>query len=120
MTVDKSVEDDRVKLRLSHWTRVAGLLWRLSPARVVCFVATAVVISVMPAIQLKLTAAAVQTVADAIADGGSADRTRSVVTIGALVMALSVVGHLFGAWYQYLDAVLRLQLATAIGEQLMH
>lgn len=106
-------------MRFSHWARIAGLLWRLSPVRVVFLVLTMIAISVVPAVQLQLTAAAVQTVADAMGHGVPADQVRSVMLIGVLILTASIAGHLLGVWYQYLDSVLRLQLTTAIGEQLM-
>ncbi|MET9266712.1 ABC transporter ATP-binding protein [Amycolatopsis sp. NPDC004079] len=119
MTKDTDLDEEKPALRLAHWGRIALLLWRLSPVRVVFLVLSMVAISGVPAIQLQLTAAAVQAVADAFGAGASAASFEPVVLIGVLILVLSIAGHLFGVWHQYLDSVLRLLLTTAIGEQVM-
>ncbi|MGW0519288.1 ABC transporter ATP-binding protein [Crossiella sp. NPDC003009] len=103
----------------SHWWRIARMLWELSPLRVLALVLVTVAVSVMPAVQLQLTATAVQTVADAITLRGQQDLSGPVVTVGLLVLAASVLVHLLGVWHSYLDSVLRLHLSTAVGEEVM-
>ncbi|MCO1577313.1 ABC transporter ATP-binding protein/permease [Crossiella sp. SN42] len=107
------------RLRDNDWLRIAAMLWRLSPVRVSALILVTVAVSVVPAVQLQLTASAVQSVADAVTTGSTEGLTGQVLFVGLLIVAVSVAAHLSGVWHQYLDAVLRLHLATAVGEQVM-
>ncbi|MCK2239002.1 MULTISPECIES: ABC transporter ATP-binding protein [unclassified Crossiella] len=107
------------RLRDNDWLRIAAMLWRLSPVRVSALILVTFAVSVVPAVQLQLTASAVQSVADAVAAGSTDGFTGRILLVGLLIVGVSVAAHLFGVWHQYLDAVLRLHLATAVGEQVM-
>ncbi|MGO1052941.1 ABC transporter ATP-binding protein [Crossiella sp. CA198] len=107
------------RVRDNDWLRIAAMLWRLSPVRVSALILVTIAVSVVPAVQLQLTASAVQSVADAVAAGTTDGFTGQVLVVGLLIVGVSVAAHLFGVWHQYLDAVLRLHLATAVGEQVM-
>ncbi|MGH3567788.1 MAG: ABC transporter ATP-binding protein [Pseudonocardia sp.] len=102
-----------------HWGRIGMLLWRLSPWKVVGLAVATLSVSVVPALQLTLTASAVQTVADAIVRQSVDAASDRILLIGLLLIGVSVLSHLGGTWQQYLDAVLRLELTTAIGELVM-
>lgn len=103
-----------------YWGRIGLLLWRLSPWKVVGLAVATLSVSVVPALQLALTASAVQTVADAVAAQDVDAAFDRILFIGLSLVGLSVLSHLGGTWQQYLDAVLRLELTTAIGELVMH
>ncbi|GAA2778672.1 ABC transporter ATP-binding protein [Crossiella cryophila] len=107
------------RVRDNDWLRIAAMLWRLSPVRVSALILVTFAVSVVPAVQLQLTASAVQSVADAVAAGGADGFTGRILVVGLLIAGVSVAAHLFGVWHQYLDSVLRLHLATAVGEQVM-
>ncbi|MCO1575628.1 ABC transporter ATP-binding protein/permease [Crossiella sp. SN42] len=102
-----------------HWRRIAVMVWTLSPIRVVALVMVTIAVSVVPAVQLQITATAVQTVADAVAARGEGEFGATVLTVGLLVLAVSVIAHLLGVWHSYLDSVLRLHLSTAVAEEVM-
>lgn len=102
-----------------YWGRIGLLLWRLSPWKVVGLAVATLSVSVVPALQLALTASAVQTVADAVAAQNVVTAFDRILLIGLSLVGLSVLSHLGGTWQQYLDAVLRLELTTAIGELVM-
>ncbi|WP_086789206.1 ABC transporter ATP-binding protein, partial [Crossiella equi] len=103
----------------NDWLRIAKLLWDLSPLRVCALIVVTVGVSVVPAVQLQLTASAVQAVGDAVASGDASAMAGPVMTIGLLILAVSVAAHLCAVGSQYLDSVLRLHLSTAVGEQVM-
>ncbi|MDQ1307606.1 MAG: ATP-binding cassette, subfamily bacterial [Actinomycetota bacterium] len=119
MNTQTGKRQNRSGMKPAHVACIVGMLWQLSPARLVALMVTTVAISVVPAIQLQLTAAAVQTVADAVTQGDADRNTRAALALGALIMVVSMIGHLMGAAHQYLDSILRLYLSTAIGERLM-
>ncbi|MHA6780215.1 ABC transporter ATP-binding protein [Pseudonocardia saturnea] len=102
-----------------YWGRIGLLLWRLSPWKVVGLAVATLSVSVVPALQLALTASAVQTVADAVAAQDVDAAYDRILLIGMSLVGVSVLSHLAGTWQQYLDAVLRLELTTAIGELVM-
>lgn len=102
-----------------YWGRIGLLLWRLSPWKVVGLAVATLSVSLVPALQLALTATAVQTVAGSIAAGGVDAAFDRILVIGLAMIGVSIVSHLGGTWQQYLDAVLRLELTTAIGELVM-
>lgn len=102
-----------------YWGRIGLLLWRLSPWKVVGLAVATLSVSLVPALQLALTATAVQTVAGSLAAGGVDAAFDRILVIGLAMIGVSIVSHLGGTWQQYLDAVLRLELTTAIGELVM-
>ncbi|TLS43719.1 ABC transporter ATP-binding protein [Streptomyces montanus] len=99
------------------WLRVLRLFWKLSPAKVTAFAVVSVLSAAIPGAQVGLTASAVQSVAHAA--GGSEGAQRQALQAGLALLILAVAGHLLDVWGQYLDSLLRLELTTKIGEQVM-
>ncbi|MFJ9772914.1 ABC transporter ATP-binding protein [Kitasatospora sp. NPDC101157] len=99
------------------WLRVIALFWRLSPAKVTGYALCTVLNAAVPGLQIALTARVVQSVADAV--GGLAGARDDALDAGYQLLALAVFGHLLGVAVQYLDSLLRLELTTSIGEQVM-
>ncbi|MFD9687143.1 ABC transporter ATP-binding protein [Kitasatospora sp. NPDC059088] len=99
------------------WLRVIALFWRLSPGKVTGYALCTVLNAAVPGLQIALTAQVVQSVADAV--GGVAGARDDALRAGYQLLALAVAGHLLGIAVQYLDSLLRLELTTSIGEQVM-
>lgn len=99
------------------WLRVIRLFWRLSPAKVTAFTIGSMLSAALPGLQIGLTATAVQSVADAV--GGAQGAEGRAMRAGVALLVIAVAGHLLGILVQYLDSLLRLELTTKIGEQVM-
>jgi hypothetical protein len=83
-----------------YWGRIGLLLWRLSPWKVVGLAVATLSVSVVPALQLALTASAVQTVADAVAAQDVDAAYDRILLIGMSLVGVSVLSHLAGTWQQ--------------------
>ncbi|MGW7367205.1 ABC transporter ATP-binding protein [Streptomyces sp. NPDC054841] len=99
------------------WLRVMRLFWQLSRVRVTAYTVVTILSAAVPGIQIALTAAAVQAVANAI--GGSETARDQALRYAVLLLVVSVTNHLLGTCVQYLDSLLRLELTTKIGERVM-
>lgn len=99
------------------WLRVVRLFWKLSPARVTAFTVTSMLSAALPALQISLTAATVQSVVEAV--GGTAGAKDEALNTGLALVGLSIAQHVLGTCMQYLEALLRIELTTRIGELVM-
>ncbi|MET9970777.1 ABC transporter ATP-binding protein, partial [Streptomyces sp. NPDC006356] len=99
------------------WLRVVRLFWTLSPTRVTAFTVVSVLSAAVPALQISLTAAAVQAVVEAV--GGTPGAKEEALRAGLALVGLSIAQHVLGTCMQYLEALLRLELTTRIGELVM-
>ncbi|MEU9356203.1 ABC transporter ATP-binding protein [Streptomyces griseoloalbus] len=99
------------------WLRVMRLFWQLSPSRVVAYTVVSVLSAVVPAVQIGLTASAVQAVVEAI--GGQAGAREVALRNGFALVGLSLAQHVLGMCQQYLDSLLRLELTMRVGEMVM-
>ncbi|MET9678679.1 ABC transporter ATP-binding protein [Streptomyces coeruleorubidus] len=99
------------------WLRVIRLFWQLSRLRVTAYTVVTVLSAAVPGLQIALTAAAVQAVADAI--GGADAAQDQALRYAVILLLVSVANHLLGTCIQYLDSLLRLELTTKIGERVM-
>ncbi|MGW4561424.1 ABC transporter ATP-binding protein [Streptomyces sp. NPDC004561] len=99
------------------WLRVLRLFWKMSARKVTAFAVASVLSAAIPGVQVGLTASAVQSVAQAA--GGNEGAGRQALQAGVVLLLIAVAGHLLDVWGQYLDSLLRLELTTKIGEQVM-
>jgi ATP-binding cassette subfamily B protein len=99
------------------WLRVLRLFWKLSARKVTAFAVVSVLSAAIPGVQVALTASAVQSVAHAA--GGSDGAQGQALRAGVALLLIAVAGHALDVWGQYLDSLLRLELTTRIGEQVM-
>ncbi|MET9247309.1 ABC transporter ATP-binding protein [Nonomuraea sp. NPDC003709] len=98
-----------------NWWWLTKLFWRLSPAKVTGYVFVTLLSATVPGVQVGLTASAVQAVVDAI---GGTDAS-PVLTMGLLLLGLTMFQHVVSAAGQYLDTVLRLELSAKVSELIM-
>ncbi|WP_371614066.1 ABC transporter ATP-binding protein [Streptomyces sp. NBC_00454] len=101
----------------AYWLSVVREFWRLSPLRVTGMTGLTWLSALFPAVQIALTASAVQGVADVA--GGTPDAMNSVIFAATAMVVLAVTSHLIGAAVQYLGTLLELEFTTKIGEQVM-
>ncbi|MFJ4684976.1 ABC transporter ATP-binding protein [Streptomyces sp. NPDC088789] len=99
------------------WLRVVRLFWRLSPTRVTAFTVVSVLSATVPALQIRFTATAVQAVVEAA--GGTPGANEQALRAGLALLTLSIIQHVLSTCMQYLEALLRLELTTRIGESVM-
>ncbi|MET8450818.1 ABC transporter ATP-binding protein [Streptomyces sp. NPDC005209] len=99
------------------WLRVLRLFWKLSARKVTAFAVVSALSAAVPGVQVALTASAVQSVAHAA--GGSEGAQGQALRAGVALLLIAVAGHALDVWGQYLDSLLRLELTTRIGEQVM-
>jgi ATP-binding cassette subfamily B protein len=110
--------------RSASWAtvgRTARLYLKLSPRLTVFAVLGNVLLAFVPAIQVTLTARAVQAVTDAVSVTGD-ERLQHVADVGRLgagIAALAVVAHLVSAVDQYVQSVLSGDLDTRISQLVM-
>lgn len=103
----------------SYWLRLMALFWRISPARISVLALLTWGVAVVPGLQIRLTAAAVDAVTDGVTAGSGDTARDALITALAGILSLSLLAHVVGAYVQYLGAVVGLQLTARISEQVM-
>ncbi|WP_455354545.1 ABC transporter ATP-binding protein [Streptomyces sp. SYSU K217416] len=100
-----------------HWARTLRLLWSVSAGHMTGVVVTTLLTALLPAASVQLTTRAVQYVADAV--GGTPGALDDALSVGVLLAAVALAGHLCGIGQNYLEALLQYRMANRISTDIM-
>ncbi|MEU2855997.1 ABC transporter ATP-binding protein [Streptomyces syringium] len=117
--VDEEAENRRLSRSPAYWLRLMGVFWRISPARVTVLAVLTWGAAVIPGVQIRLTAMAVDAVADGIIGGDSDGAHQTLMTALVGITIAAVLAHLVGSYVQYLGGTVGLELTAKISEQVM-
>ncbi|MER6171624.1 ABC transporter ATP-binding protein [Streptosporangium sp. NPDC001681] len=110
------VSDTQSGRQGKYWARALRLLWEVNPRHVVGVLTLTAVTSVIPALNVYLTAMAVQAVADAVTDG---DGLRTALWAGGALAGLMALAHFFAVGRNYLETLLQYRMANQVNERIM-
>ncbi|MFC4534495.1 ABC transporter ATP-binding protein [Sphaerisporangium dianthi] len=110
------MSDTQDRQQTRHITRALRLLWEVNPRHVLGVLAMTAVTSVIPAINVQVTATAVQAVADAVSSGNGRD---AAFAAGGLLVGLMALGHFFAVGRNYLETLLQYRMANQVQERIM-
>lgn len=109
----------RVAGSAATWVQTVKLFVRLCPGRTAASIAVAVLLALVPALQVTLVAAAVQAVTDAARTATPRDFLDDVAFLGGGLALLALSSHVLNSVDQYLQTVLAADLDTKVAGMVM-